>query len=988
MAFPGKLLSLSIKTQIIWTMVVFSVISVIFIYVIINLYIYEMKEENINSYIEYYYTTQKDIFQNIINFQNFFLFNYEDIIKTLICQLVLLIDISGYFLNNGIIRLLNSSFIHLNYSNITQNEYTYSNNSDLAIFYINNGNDMNVVNNLHEDVEFLKITFRVIKAFESFRIPYYGNVQLFEEVYIYLNKTKRIYSYNNEFLFNFINSEIGSDNLEEYFKGLKDNITNNLTLFMENILIDNTIYPELLLFDGFDYLLNDYKENKNIKIFPKFTPYLDYKKEYLHFIQTEEENNEIYVSIKLRSRIIDNILLEIMEYFNMTTILISPEDNSVINYMSCQALFIKAQFNRLTENKKKDLSKLRTALYKNEKIFINKKATIDKCLLGNEKIENEEYYNDYLIQYKSILFDFTLGYNSSFIQLADFLYGNEYMVTRFTYPDYNLLERKRPKYIILNSLTFYTFMNFYFPFSYVKDKADFLQLNFYAITLSNWFLWIILFLVIFLLSLKISRDITGPLIKLKKAIDQMSFNDEKIFEYKDDDNINELFAMCKELVNKDEFKKSLKEKTFSNGNKIVEEKENKSILNMGDNEQNTLEIRRGMTRNLILNNQIFEKNRKILNQENKTFFDKEILIYKDSKLQIIKNRPRNQSRKRPKTINKLITKNFDLDVPKKCYSRLQTKGDYNINSKIRDTFLRESLVSGSSKKISFNEPKLKLEKVMKNDNELNILLYELLFCLGKNMFKPNKDKPGKGSTIFKSDRTLISNNEGNNSNYNESNKNIPNVDTNNNKYYNYTDPIMENIDNVSDIIYEEVRSNSDIDRENQEKYLKEQYQINVKRNNLYYKYLKAKENWNNKFLKTFRNVRDLDLDSNAMVEIDDEEIINSLVSRKNLKRNDIASSRKNRIYNIYPNSERNTEVNILRISTKTKKSIIKNYNKKDKKKELRRSITSPINIFGREITNPRQKRLGMRASISNIVTSRNLGVERKRARFNIEKNND
>ena len=254
------------------------------------------------------------------------------------------------------------------------------------------------------------------------------------------------------------------------------------------------------------------------------------------------------------------------------------------------------------------------------------------------------------------------------------------------------------------------------------------------------------------------------------------------------------------------------------------------------------------------------------------------------------------------------------------------------------------------------------------------------------MFKPNKDKPAKGSKILKSDRSLISNNEGNNSNYNESNKNLSYIDSYINKYYNYTDPIMENIDNASDIIYEEVKSNSDIDIENHEKYLKELYQISVIKNNLYYKYLKAKENRNNKFLKIFRNVRDLDLDSSAMVEIDDEEIINSLVSRKNLKRNEITSNRKNIIYN-YPNSERNTKTNILRISSKTQKSIIKNYNKNDKTKELRKSISSPKNIFGRKITNSRQKLLGMRASISNIITSRNLGIERKKAKFNINKNN-
>ena len=952
MAFPGKLLSLSIKTQILWTIAIFSIICVVLIYLIINLYIYEMQEETIKDNIEYYYTIQNKILQNIISFQNFFIFNYEDTLKILMCQLLMLVEIQKYFDKGPKSNAFEFSIKSINISNISDKEYIENNDSDLKIFYVK---DRYLLNNI-SDENFLKAIFKTINSFKSLRIPYYGDNQLFDGVIIYLNKTKKIYCSNNTFLYAYVNNEIGSDLINDYYIKLSNKITNLLDLSLEKIIKDQNILSELNLDENMISLINMYEINKYIKLFTKYTPYIDYKNEYLHLIQIEENNNEIFVSAKLKSGLLDEILLKIMEYFNITTILVNPEDAKVINLMSCQALYLKLQYYRLLENSRKDLlSQLTEIINETDNIFLNDSATIDNCLIDTANLEKKNYYDEYLRQEKALFNDLSYEYNSSFIKLSNHELGKEYMVTRYIYPDYLLIEKKRPRYLIINYLNSYTFMTFYFPYSYVNDKSNFLVQNIYAITLSNWFLWVFLFIIIFSICLKISRDITGPLIKLKKAIEQMSFNDEKIFEYKDDDNINELFIMCKELLNKDEFKKSLKEKSFITDNTLLEENKNKNNLVVNENDENISMTRRGINRNMIINNQIFEENRKMLNQENKTSFDKEIIVYKDSKF-LLKNRPRNQTRKRPKTINKLINKNFDLDIPIKVFNRFQTKEDYNINSKIRDTFLRESLFSNSTKretKISFNEQKIKIDKLNKNDNELNILLYELLFCLGKNMFKPrDKDIIGKMNKFMKSDRSLVSNNEINSIGL-ESTKNMKNYeDNNNNKYYNYPEPIFENNDN-SDFIYEDIKSNSD--KENQEKILKEQYRINIKKNNLYYKYLRAKDDWSNKFLKQFKRVNDLELDSNAMVELEDDTNSNSMLPRKNLKRNDFGSNKSIRINNI----------NNIIISSNIKKSIIKKNNTVDRQRTpLRKSITMPINFGGKEITNEKQRKLGMRASIS------------------------
>ena len=825
------------------------------------------------------------------------------------------------------------------------------------------------------------MAFRITEAFKLFRIPYYGDYQLFDEVTIYLNKTKKIYCSNNTFLIEFLNNEVGSDNLDEYYASLRDNITNTLTMGIQMVLTENNIIQELTLSKELAALIKIYEKNRNIKVFSKYTPYIDYKNEYMHLVQLEDYNG-IYLSTKLKSGIIDEILLKIMEYFNITTILMN-EDNTILNMVTCQSLLIKLQYYILNQNE--NFEKIKQKIIKNEELFLNNNLTIEKCLLDNEEINSKNYYEQYLLQSKSIFYDVVSGYNSSFIQLSDNIYGQEYMVTKYNYPDFSLIERKRPKYLIINNLDAYSFMNYYFPYSYVNDKSEYLLNNLYAITFSNWILWIILFIIIFLICFKISRDITNPLLKLKAAIEQMSFNDKKIFKYKDDDNINELFAMCKELLDKDEFKKSLKSNSFLNNDLELEKSENNNYFGLEENNENASNIRYGANRNLIINSQMLEKNKKILNIGNKNTFDKEIINYKDTKKITI--RPRNQSRKRPKISNKLINTNFNFDMPIKTYNKIKTKGDYNINSKLRDNFLRESMVSTSTKKgsnISFNDAKILNEISNKNDNELNILLYELLFCLGKNMFKPiDKEKLGRTNQFLKSERSLISNNDIM-SIYNDSTKNNWKIyEECQNQNYNCIESIYENNDNP-DVIYEDKKSNSD--KENKEKCLKDQYQITFKKNNLYYKYIKAKNNWNNRFSKPIKNVNDLELDSNAMVELDDEDnYYNSLLPRKIVTKSDLNVSRIIRNSSLF--SKQNNE--IKKDNSIVRNSILRKSNIKTKK-SLYNNIETPINLFGKEIINPNQRKLGMRASVSaNMKRNTNYDIDvikNKKTKFNLDSN--
>ena len=962
MSFPGKLLTISMKKQITWTITICSIISILLIYFIINLYTYEIYEQSVKNHREYFYTIQKDILQNIINFQNFFLFNYEDTLKNLMCQLVILFETSKLFLvEDDSKSVYTYNFEKFNYTNIS---HAVSINQSLPedIIYFMFENDSYIIDDATE--VFIKMSSRIISIFKTFRIPYYGDKQLFDGMAIYLNKTKEIYSMNNAFFYNFINNEIGGENYNEFYLNLTKVMVEAYANSTTKILEDDSLYPELTLDQELYEFLKQYKNSniEDIKILAKYTPYIDYSKELIHLIRIEDVNNELFMSAKLKTGLIDDLFLKMMEFFNLTTLIMLPDNNYVLNLKSCQALLIKLEFYFNLQEKKINFDKFRQQIEKNKNKFIDKKVSIDKCLLDNENIQAQRYTNDYISQNQAYYFDIVGGYNSSFIKMSNASIGSQYMVTRYTYPDYFLMERKKPRYLIPFFMNVYSFFNFYVPFTFVKQKTEYLLLNIYFITLGSWHLWIILFAIIMLIGLKLSRDITDPLIKLKKAIEQMSFNDDKIFEYKDDDIINDLFIMCKELFNSDELKKSKKINIF-NEYKFLKDKGNKKAEVLDKNSG----INQRGNRNLILNNQLFEKNKRISIIETKNVFNREIIIYKDNKY-LVKSRPRNQTRKRPKVYN--IEKEFDIEAPLKTFNRYHTKGDYHVKSNIRDNFMRDS-----SGEISFNEAEVLAKKSNKNVNEINILSYELLFYLGKKMFRSQR---GSLNKYYKMDKSTIPNNSLNNWHDSSKNAKYNLYEDTSNKYYNYDEQIFENNN-----IYEERKNNQDQDYD-KKKALKDEYLIDFHKNSLYYKYLKEKKNPMNNFMYKIKKINDLEMDNDTIIQIDDEDEFPSIL-KKTMKRNENALSRldrKNKFLKINESIRGS-----LKLKSINARKNIKNYNfevTKERHTSSRNSVTTRNIIYEKLRNNQESKKVGVRASIK-FFTQRSVsaGLEKdKKIKFN------
>ena len=963
MSFPGKLLTISMKKQITWTITIYSIISILLVYLIINVYIYEIKEKSVKNHREYFYTIQKDILQNIINFQNFFLFSYEDILKHLMYQLVILLEISNFFLvEEDSKSVYTYNFEKFNYTNISHTVNINQSQIEDIIFFMFE-NDTMIIDD--ETEIFIKMSSRIISIFKTFRIPYYGDKQLFDGMAIYLNRTKEIYSMNNTFFYNFINNEIGGEYFDEFYLNLTQIMIEAYTNPTSKILADDSLYPELTLNQDLYNVLKQYKYSniEDIKYLAKYAPFIDYSKELIHLIKLEEGGNELFMSAKLKTGLIDELFLKMMEFFNLTTLIMIPNSNYVLNIKSCEALLIKLEFYFNLQNKEKNFDNVKEIITKNKNEFRDKKLSLDKCFLDNENIQVQKYINDYIAQNQSNYFEIDGGYNSSFIKLSNATIGSQYMVTRYTYPDYFLMERKKPNYLIPFFMKVYCFFSFYAPFTFVNQKTEYLLLNIYFITLGSWHLWLLLFSMIILIVLKLSRDITNPLIKLKKAIEQMSFNDDKIFEYKYDDIINDLFIMCKELVNRDELKKNKKVNIF-NDYRFSKDNENKKPDALDKNSRTN--ERRNRNRNLIFNNQLFEDNKRISIIETENKFNREIIIFKDNK-NLVKSRPRNQTRKRPKIYN--IDKLFNLGSPLKTFNRYHTKGDYHVKNTIRDNFLRDS-----SEEISFNEAEILAKKSNKNDNEINILCYELLFYLGKKMFNSQNYNSGSLNKYFKMDKSGISNNTLNNGFYSSKNAKYNLYEDTSNKYYNYDESILES--NDSNNIYEEKKNKRDYVKK---KALKEEYLIDFNKNSLYYKYFRAKKNPINRFMHKVKKINDLEMDNETIIQIEDEDEF-PFILKKTMKGNENALGRlerKNKFLKINESIRGSLKIKNLNARKKIKNS---NFDETKEHHSSSRKSVNTRNVISETLRNNQEpKKTGVRASIK-FFTQRSVsaGLEKTR----------
>ena len=183
--------------------------------------------------------------------------------------------------------------------------------------------------------------------------------------------------------------------------------------------------------------------------------------------------------------------------------------------------------------------------------------------------------------------------------------------------------------------------------------------------------------------------------------------------------------------------------------------------------------------------------------------------------------------------------------------------------------------------------------------------------------------------------------------------------------------------NKIDNLYEEKTYEVEKDEKNN---LKEEYKIIFDKNNLYYRYLRAKNNPKNIFMQKNKDIYGLELGNENLIEIEDED--NKELAKK---RNDF--NRKN----LCKTMGSNKDVNRTIMKKKSNiKSSIKKINKSEQKKikSSSRKSAIPSNFLGFSRLSQKQRKLGMRASVSvNVIKHKTINNPfdniKKKTKFNL-----
>jgi hypothetical protein len=205
--------------------------------------------------------------------------------------------------------------------------------------------------------------------------------------------------------------------------------------------------------------------------------------------------------------------------------------------------------------------------------------------------------------------------------------------------------------------------------------------SFLGIIICCFFFWLIIIIIIIIIEKNISFEVTHPIKKLKQCIETMNLMDDKIFEYPEDNSINELFKTCKELLKGDLYQKKKKPK------------ENFEELNIKN-------------QNLIINNKIISD---MIINENIDKIDQDDIQYFE------KYRYRKVLEKKRKKLTNEILKNFNT---------LKEISDFKVNDD-NDNINNESIFnSKNNNNICCDE----------KDSDEELKLYNSFHQLGEIIF--------------------------------------------------------------------------------------------------------------------------------------------------------------------------------------------------------------------------------------------------------------
>ena len=668
MSIKGRFLQMEISQQIRITLYIISFCSTIFFVGLFICYSYQVIEQSYQQQKEYFLNMKSSEGTSMMFFQNVNLLLYEETIKLMINQ------IYNYFYA----KQFYISKILFNESYINQHIYNYQSSieSNDSFFYCANENDDNHYNKTYFENNLIK-ALPIVKIIQNQKSIIF-NKSFLSEFVIYdkenniifsMNKTKLKLTINDDDIFN------SNDNI--FFQNLIKKHYERMLYFFQLKVSGLLPMLDLLYYKLMKHFENYYNKTSK-EIYSNYTYLLSYLTKsqpvinYNHSLISIIDNINIsevnmIVYNELAYNYINEIFSLIYSFQDKFVAIPVYDDDTLFCKSSCFYFLLFQKFIQNQNISNDDIEKISNSI-------ISGISKIEECFISVNNKYIQFLFDD--INNNSIFF-----FQKQNVRLFNRTGYKMYEILKYGYPSYRGLFLFNPIYIFDNHFFVYLFINFIRINKQINNLKQVLFNCYLGIIICCFILWMIIIIIIIIIEKNISFEVTHPIKKLKQCIETMNLMDDKIFEYPEDNSINELFKTCKELLKGDLYQK--KKKT----------KENYEELNIKN-------------QNLIINNKIISD---MIINENIDKIDQDDIQYFE------KYRYRKVLEKKRKKLTNEILKNFNT---------LKEISDFKVNDD-NDNINNESIFnSKNNNNICCDE----------KDSDEELKLYNSFHQLGEIIF--------------------------------------------------------------------------------------------------------------------------------------------------------------------------------------------------------------------------------------------------------------
>ena len=603
MSFKARFLQLPLKAQIFTSLIIIIVIVAALIIIISGEFATVHERYMLSKKKEYFFNMNQQIIESNIFLMNLILLQYEYLIKLFNYKFF-------YYLKNQFEFAKDTSstdsFVEDSKINIydpTKNilpDYNPLINDDSINVYCYSRIKDKIIKSIRDLIKSNYLFYlNNMKASLDFRIPYYGNISLLGIYLSIFPKTDFLISLNRSEIKDIYDRFDGNMNKfeEDLYEKSEYNYDYNKKYFInyeskELYFIDIMFKIRFYIFENYKKLNGESNKEEYIREQGIFFQNIFYENDTSMFFDGwNSKNSQLYGSNRILKDYLNFILFHLTSKIDIFSIPIYHEKNEIASKSLCYYFLMKQiiYINVTSNEQKNDFNNdLMSHIY--NEIFNKDKISINDCYLENyydiklsEEIKmKDKIYDYYDLKYTNKVYMFQLREGD----ISSIIFG-----ILFSYPYFISLKEFYPNFFSFDQIDFVGYSFGHVISKMIDSSTCFLKNIKYFMVLCLLYTWFLFFYVIRIISIRITKEITEPIIRITNIVNLNNINDINqngdLFEYSLDEEINDFFLLCKQLIN-GEIKdnniniKNKVDKNHNNNNMIIN---NKMILELIENQK-------------------------------------------------------------------------------------------------------------------------------------------------------------------------------------------------------------------------------------------------------------------------------------------------------------------------------------------------------------------------------------------------------------------